>query len=166
LSERRSVEGALTASPPEEEFTALYREEAPSLWRALFAYTHSRDVASDATAEAFAQYLRRRSAVRSPKAWIWRSAFKIATGELARQRTPLPETPRVGSYELPDPDVLIDKLALLPSRQRATLILRYYLGYEPREIARILEINPATVRVHLTRGRRKLRGLLEVRGDD
>ena len=57
---------------------ALYRTHGEGIWRAVMAYTQDPDLASDAVAEAFAQALVRRSAIRSPARWVWRTAFRIA----------------------------------------------------------------------------------------
>ena len=56
---------------------------------------------------------------------------------------------------------LIGALAKLSPRQRAALILRHYAGYSTRETAQILGSTAATVRVHLSQGRRRLRRLME-----
>jgi len=145
----------------DESIESLYLEHAERLWRALYAYAGDREVASDAVAEAFAQYLQRGSAVRSPARWIWRAAFRIAAGELKERRTqgsPLPIDPPA----VPQPTgELLSTLRLLPPRQRAALVLHYYAGYKAREIADILGSTAATVRVHLSQGRRRLRRLLE-----
>jgi RNA polymerase sigma-70 factor (ECF subfamily) len=142
-------------------FEALYREHAERLWRAVFASTGDREVASDAVAEAFAQCLRRGDAVRSPKAWLWRAAFRIAAGEMQRRRRP-PVVEVDRAYELPEgPMALVRALRALPERQRAVLVLHYYADYRTREIAEILGSSAATVRVHLSRGRTRLRELLE-----
>jgi RNA polymerase sigma factor (sigma-70 family) len=45
------------------------------------------------------------------------------------------------------------------------LVLRYYAGYSVREIAEIVGSTAATVRVHLSRGRRRLRDVLEEEDD-
>jgi len=99
--------------------------------------------------------------VRSPARWIWRAAFRIAAGELKERRTqgsPLPIDPPA----VPQPTgELLSTLRLLPPRQRAALVLHYYAGYKAREIADILGSTAATVRVHLSQGRRRLRRLLE-----
>jgi RNA polymerase sigma-70 factor, ECF subfamily len=145
----------------EQNLDHLFTEEGPRLWRALFAFAHDRAIASDAVAEAFAQCLRRGSAVRDPKAWIWRASFRIAAGELkdrGRWAT-LPEdwdAPSAG-----EPAELLAAIGRLTPMQRATLILRHYVGYDPGEIASLLGIARATVRVHLSLGRRRLRTLLE-----
>ena len=74
---------------------AVYRSDGDRLWRALYAFTGDEDVASDAAAEAFAQALRRGSAIRDVRSWVWRSAFQIARGDLKRGssllRGPMPE---------------------------------------------------------------------------
>ncbi len=53
--------------PSQPDLDTLYREEGDRLWRALFAFAHDREMASDAVAEAFAQCIRRGEAVRSPR---------------------------------------------------------------------------------------------------
>jgi len=62
---------------------AVYRSVHPRLWRSLLSYTGDAELASDAEAEAFAQVLRRGDAVDDVAAWVWRSAFRIASGLLA-----------------------------------------------------------------------------------
>jgi RNA polymerase sigma-70 factor (ECF subfamily) len=52
-------------------------------------------------------------------------------------------------------------LRQLSPMQRGALVLHYYAGYPVRDAARILGSTSAAVRVHLSRGRRRLRGLLE-----
>ena len=139
----------------------LYREQADRLWRAVFAFGGDREVATDAVAEAFMQVIRRGPSVRSPEKWVWRAAFRIAAGELKRRTrrlTPIPEA----AYEMPEPITeILSALARLSPRQRAAVILHHYAGYPVRDAARILGSTSAAVRVHLSRGRRRLRALLE-----
>jgi len=151
------------------DIAELYAGEGPRLWRAVFAFTHDREVTDDAVAEAFAQCVRRGPAVRDSRAWVWRSAFRIAAGELQDRRRRLggevPERP----YDLPEEAIpLLRVLRQLPTQQRAAVVLRHYAGYGTDEIASLLGIGRATVRVHLSRGRKRLRELLdeEERNDD
>ncbi|HJS26677.1 MAG TPA: hypothetical protein VJ913_06090, partial [Actinomycetota bacterium] len=63
------------------------------MWRAVLAFAGDPEVASDAVAEAFAQVLRRGEDVRDPEGWVWRAAFRIASGELKeRRKRPVTET--------------------------------------------------------------------------
>ena len=143
------------------EVEAVYRQDGGRLWRALLAFAGNEDVASDAVAEAFAQALRRGSAIRDVRGWVWRSAFRLAAGDLQRQSSfshgALPE----GSFHDPHPDEqLLDALQGLTPQQRAVIVLHYYADCPVREIARRTGINPLAVRAHLSRGRKHLRLLL------
>lgn len=145
----------------DDGFESLYMEHADRLWRALVAYSGDREIASDAVAEAFTQCLARGTAVRAPGAWVWRAAFRIAAGEL-KERRKYAATLSEGPSEMNrDSESLMEALAHLPPRQRAAVILHYYAGYRAREIATITGSKAATVRVHLSQGRKRLRRLLE-----
>jgi RNA polymerase sigma-70 factor, ECF subfamily len=145
------------------DLEATYREHGDRLWWALLAFSGDRDVASDATSEAFAQALRRGAALRDPLAWIWRAAFRIAAGELKRRGAAAPPLFEP-SYELPEPAAHVtEALKQLPAQQRAAVVLHYYADRSIREIAEVLGTSASTVAVHLHRGRNRLRDLL---GDD
>jgi RNA polymerase sigma factor (sigma-70 family) len=153
---------ALTeASPFHLAIERLYREEGPKLWRALMSFSGDRSIADEALAEAFAQLLGRGSEVRSPSAWVWRSAFRIAAGELRRRGMASPSGDSE-SYELADPlPEVLAALAALPPNQRAVVVLHDYADRPTTEIADSLGITRSTVRVHLSQARRKLRKTLE-----
>lgn len=148
----------------------LYRQEGARLWRAILAYSGDREVANDAVAEAFAQALRRGDSVRRPQPWVWRAAFRIAAGEMAGRAKFVQLIPGiepavdVDQDPIDDPSgVLMTALRKLSPKQRGSLILHYYGGYRVWEVARILGSTSPAVRVHLSKGRRRLRELI---GDD
>jgi RNA polymerase sigma factor (sigma-70 family) len=144
-----------------DNLESVYREHGARLWRSIYLYSGDRDVASDAVVEAFAQALRRGVAIRSPERWVWRAAFRIAAGELARQRQRSSDLPDAG-YELPvETTELLDALRMLSPRQRAAIVLYYFGDYTLRETAGILASTPSAVGVQLYRGRKRLRELLE-----
>jgi RNA polymerase sigma-70 factor (ECF subfamily) len=139
---------------------AVYREQGDAMWRAVFAYSADPEIASDAVAEAFAQALRRADAIDDPAAWIWRVAFRLAAGSLKEggaHRSAVDE----GSYEIGQPVVdLVAALGRLSTKQRGCVVLHHYAGHPVKDVALMLGSTPAAVRVHLTRGRRRLRDLL------
>jgi RNA polymerase sigma-70 factor (ECF subfamily) len=143
----------------------LYREQAPRMWRTLTAHTGSREMAQDAVAEAFAQALARGEKIRSPERWVWKAAYRIAAGELQQRRT--------FTALVVDESVTVDEpawevreaLACLSPMQRAAVVLHYYAGYPALDIARITGSTPAAVWVHLSRGRRRMRQILEADDD-
>jgi RNA polymerase sigma-70 factor, ECF subfamily len=139
----------------------LYRERGDRIWRGLLAFAGDPEVASDAVAEAFAQVLRRGDEVRDPERWVWRAAFRIAAGEL-KERRRSGVAARPGSYELEAPARdLVLALGTLSERQRVSVVLHDGAGYPSKEVARIIGSTEAAVRVHLMRGRRRLRELLK-----
>ncbi len=140
----------------------LYREQAPQMWRALTAFSGSREIAQDAVAEAFAQAIRRGDGIRSPERWLWKAAYRIAAGELQLRRGFVSLTFEEPSRVEEPAWELRAALAELPEQQRAVLVLHYYGGYPAREIARITGSTPAGVWMSLSRGRRRLRAMLEV----
>jgi RNA polymerase sigma-70 factor (ECF subfamily) len=142
---------------------ALYREQGARMWRAVLAFAGDPEVANDAVAEAFAQALRRGDAIRRPERWIWRAVFRIAAGELHARRREV-HTDAETAYEMEEPArELLAALGRLSERQRAAVVLHHAAGYSVREVAAIIDSTPAAVKVHLMRGRRRLRELL---GDD
>jgi RNA polymerase sigma-70 factor, ECF subfamily len=144
-------------------FEELYEEHGARLWRALFLYAGDREVANDAVAEAFAQALRRGDDLRSPERWIWRSAFRIAAGELSRRRRQT-EDEMAPSYEVPEETTeLLLALPKLATNQRIAIVLHYYCDYSLKEVALITGSTPSAVGVRLHRGRKRLHELL---GDD
>ena len=161
------TEDELATPVQSHDFDALFRAERDGVYRTIFAFTGGRaDVAEEATAEAFARALARRGELRDPVAWIYRAAFRIATDEIRRDRRRaemvadlLPDA----SSELGD---LIAALRLLSPNQRAAIVLRHVADLEMDEVARRMGTATSTVRVHLHRGRARLRQTLGAQEDD
>jgi RNA polymerase sigma-70 factor (ECF subfamily) len=155
------MEGQATAVATRPDLETVYRQHGTRLWRAVFAYAQDRHVADDAVAEAFAQALRRGTAIHSPEKWVWKAAFRIAAGRLQERHRSVPLR-EVQSIRDPEPAwELLDVLREVPDRPRACLVLHYYGGYGTAEIAGMVGSTPAAVRMQLTRGRRRLQELLE-----
>lgn len=143
------------------ELERLYRELGARIWRSILAFSGDAEIASDAVAEAFAQALRRENDIRDPERWVWRSAFRIAAG-LLKDRSVIERMSVERSYEMEEPArELIAALARLSPKQRSALVLHHAVGYPIREVAAILGSTTGAVKVHLARGRRRLRELLE-----
>jgi RNA polymerase sigma factor (sigma-70 family) len=154
------MESVAVAAEPAVTIEALYRQEADKLWRALFAFSADTEIASDAVAEAFAQAIRRGSAIRDPRAWVWKSGFRIASGDLHRRSRSVHMIPD-SSYFDPEVDSeLLAALAQLPDGQRAAVVLHYYADAPVREISRRTGMSQLSVRANLSRGRKRLKLLL------
>ena len=140
-------------------YEQVFRDAGPGLWRTIYAFSGGRSaVADDAVAEAFARAMERADQIRDPVAWLYRTAFRIATEDLRRgQRDPEPELPAASTPGLGD---LIPVLRQLSPAQRAAVVLHYEADLPVREVARQMGTSVAAVKVHLFRGRRRLRELL------
>ena len=162
---------AVPLTEPRTTVEALYRADAPKLWRAVYAWSGDLDIASEAVAEAYAQVVARGDAVRDPAAWTWRTAFRIAGGALKARRADREvnvEMPEPGASEPAAHDRYADTdlrsaLRQLPDGQRAAVVLFYFADLPIRDIADRLGSSNLAVRANLSRGRRRLRDLL---GDD
>lgn len=142
-----------------------YREQAPKMWRALLGYTGDPEIASDALAEAFARALRLDGEIRDVPAWTWRVAFRLAAGELRRRRE-VPTASEPTGYEMPEPvPELMRALRVLSPNQRLAVVLHDYGDRPTAEVAAIIGCSRATVHVHLSQGRHRLRDLLEDQDD-
>jgi RNA polymerase sigma factor (sigma-70 family) len=151
--------GRVEVATSRDAVARVYEEQGARLWRALYAFTGDREIASDALAEAIAQALAHRTGPDEPDRWIWAVAFRIAAGELKRigRQASLQEEP----YTMQEPAVdLLRALKTLSPKQRAVVILSVYGGYPTKEIARLVGSSAATVRVHMSQGRRRLRAAL------
>jgi RNA polymerase sigma-70 factor (ECF subfamily) len=141
---------------------AVFRQEAARLWRALMAYTAGRSsVAEDAVSEAFSRALSHEAEIRDPVAWLYRVAFRIAAEEMRRERRSSEQVEQVerGS-DIGELEEVFAALRLLPPNQRAAVFLHYQCDLPVAEVAMRLGVSRATTRVHLWRGRGRLRTLL------
>lgn len=144
-----------------DEFEQLYRSDGARLERALILFAGDREVARDAVAEAFAQAISAGERLRSPQAWVWRAAFRIAAGELKHRSKHSPAALEE-AYVMPDPVVdLVRALSRLSPKQRASIVLHHYAGYPTKDVARMIGSTPPAVTVHLSMARKRLRSLLE-----
>jgi RNA polymerase sigma factor (sigma-70 family) len=138
----------------------LFESNAPAMYRTILAYTGGRaDVAEEAVGEAFARATVRSAELRDPVAWLYRVAFNVANDELRRERR-AGGSAREAVQAPPELSGVLEALKRVPPRERAVMALFYVMDLPVSDIAGRLGIASATVRVHLTRGRRHLAALL------
>jgi len=140
----------------------VYDADHDRLWRSIFAFSGSRDVADEAVAEAFAQAIRRGDEIRDVAAWVWRSAFAIARGDLKRRRSWISaeEAADVGEHDARLGEVLA-RLSELSPEDRQLIVLCHVGGWKPGELATVLGEPAGRLRVRLHRATRRAREILE-----
>lgn len=152
----------------------------PSLERLLaeepFVRQLARDLVGDADEIAQETWLRvaeRRGRVEQPRPWLRRVMRNVAANLSRRERRQLQRdtdaaVPDVvpSSAELMEREeqrrILVQEVDRLPPALRRVVLLRYFDGLKPREIAARLGVKPATVSTQLQRAREELRLRLDV----
>lgn len=98
------------------------------------------------------------------KAWIIRTTINACKDHLRtsfwKRATDLENAGEVAAPGKPESE-LLDLVMTLPYNYRISIYLHYYEGYRVSEIATMLGKSDNTVSTYLTRGRKKLRGLLD-----
>jgi RNA polymerase sigma-70 factor (ECF subfamily) len=132
--------------------------------------TGSRAAAEDAVQEALARAWERSGRgeqIESLPAWVTRVAMNLSKSKLrrirveAKHRAAVMPTPVGDGGAASDAKIDIGRaLVDLPRRQREVTVLRYYLGLNVAEIARVLELNEGTVKTSLFRARQALASAL------
>jgi RNA polymerase sigma factor (sigma-70 family) len=134
---------------PPDAFEQFYRLAWPDLVRFAHLLTGSRARGEEVVQEAFIGYLRHRDTVENPYPYLRRAVINGAAnggrGGRDRERCvdPVPELAALPSADI---DETLALLAALPYRQRAVLVLRYYLDMSEAEIAEILSVAPGPVK--------------------
>jgi RNA polymerase sigma-70 factor (sigma-E family) len=148
------------------DFEAFVASRGAALLRFAFMLTHDRGRAEDLVQEALVKVHRRWGrvvAAEQPEAYV----RGIVTHEFLswRRRCSSGETPGViPSKPVQDPSAAVDErdavwraLAVLPPRQRAVLVLRFYEDMPDAQIASVLECAVGTVASLASRGLATLR---------
>jgi RNA polymerase sigma-70 factor (ECF subfamily) len=123
------------------------------------------DIARELAAEAFARAWVRWSCLRNqvPGAWATKVTLNLAI-DCVRRRVAEPMV-AVSAPSPEDASVARVTLALalraLPARQRSAIALRYLADCTEDEVAAALQVSKGTVKVHLHRGLKRLRTLLD-----
>ena len=141
----------------ESSFEDFFRQKYPSVYAGLLITFRDPQVAEDAAEEAFAKAWLRWGRVRQmdhPRAWVARVAFHHVIEQRSRSKRDQEESQAAGVLEQVPPhdaDVALkvdleSLLGTLSHRQRAVLVLRYYLDMSTKDTAKALRIEEGTVK--------------------
>jgi RNA polymerase sigma-70 factor, ECF subfamily len=143
---------------------AVYTACGGEIWRALIVVAGGRsDLAEEATAEAFSRYVVHHERVREPRAWLYRTGFRIVVEELRREKRQgesreLDATAQEHQALSPP---LIGALRALTPEQRLCMFLTYHMDLPLGEVAELSGSPVAGVKMRLHRARRALRAQLK-----
>lgn len=167
----RPVTNPLTALPT---FDELFIREYPAMVALAAAVSGSRTHAEDIAQEALSRLDRNWDKVggyAKPGAWLRRVTINLALSEKRRRVNELKALVRLRPINSSLPDGAVADLdvwevvAQLPKMQRAVISLTFLEDRTSDEVGEILNISPATARVHLHRARKTLHERLSADSD-
>ncbi|PYR95184.1 MAG: hypothetical protein DMF84_01690 [Acidobacteria bacterium] len=155
----------------EDAFRAFYERTAPSLWGYLARISGDRQLADDLLQESYYRLLKARDAFES-EAHRRNYLFRVATnlvrdgrrGAFAGHIDRSVSVSDLSADEPSSPERRADvqrALGRLKPRERALLWLAYAQGSSHSEIAGVLGLKTASIKLLLFRARRKMAALLE-----
>jgi RNA polymerase sigma-70 factor (sigma-E family) len=170
------AEEVAVSTGSDEEFDGFMRGRWPAMVRLAYALTgdagHAEDVAQAAFARAYASWGRVRRAG-DPDAYVRRIVINEHRSRFRRHRVAeelrgdLADT--LGGSSQPGPEdrsELLDALDRLGPRQRAVVVLRYWLDLSEAETAAALNCSVGTVKSQASRALATLRKTAAVRDGD
>ncbi len=154
---------------PTDAWMATYEASADDLNR-FAAMLVGRSAAGDVVADAMEAVLCRvrRRPIEPAVAYLYRAVSNTAKNQLrsTARRTKHEATAAAAAGEpvvdeTEPPSDLLPLLAHLSANQRAVVFLTYWMDLTPLQVADHLDVAEGTVRSHLARARRTLRGVLD-----
>ena len=142
-----------------EVFSSLYSAEFDHLVRLAALLVGSTPVAEDIVQDAFAKLHCRLGRVDTPQAWLRVTVTNACRNERRRLGTARRHAARLvaGPTIIDEPvHELVESLRRLPYRQRAVIVLRFYVDLPEAEIATMLGMRLGTVKSSLHRALARL----------
>lgn len=159
----------------EDDFADFFTEAWPRMFRTALAISGDRGLAEDATQTAFVKAYAswaRVQATDRPEAYVRRIVVNEVIGirrrgwwrrEQVRDEVPQQATERSLEGEAVDRSVLWDAVSALPPRQRAVIVLRYYVDLSEADIAHALHCSRGNVKSQAAAALDNLRRLAAAR---
>lgn len=163
----------------DEEIESIIKQFSDTIYRTALIQMKSRDHADDIYQEVCMKLLSLKEKLQSEehlKAWLirtticccrdyWKSAWRrnVILSGMDSSEDHLPGRGEAGSDQ-PDCGWVTQCVQNLPEKYRLAIHLYYYEGYSQKEIAQILHIKESSVSSRLTRGRSRLKKLLDQGG--
>ncbi len=182
LAETTIAGQARVARVAMEDFDTIVRSNQRRIFRVLLVYLRDADAADTLTQECFLRAFRNRSRFRgecSPETWLVRIAVNLARDHVKNRRHAFWSRLVRGEKALPrdaaDPHLspegallaregvaaILSLVEELSHRQRSVFVLHFVEDMALEEIAAALELEPGTVKSHLSRALETLRRRLQ-----
>jgi len=153
----------------DDGFRNFVAAQLPTLRKLAYVTCGNWHTAEDAVANALVKLYPRWRRLERPdlyaKTMVVRAAIDEGRRPWRRERSAgdaMPETALLDPARFADERLRMDTaLRAVPKRQRAALVLRFYLNLTIEETAEVLACSPGTVKSQVSRGLQRLREVLE-----
>lgn len=142
---------------PSTTFEQLYQRERQPMVRVAYLITRSRPLADEIVHDAFATLLERWDSVGAPGGYLRTVVVRAAVAARRREWRRPPLTDPVVADAPSDVEDIKVALGTLPARQRAALVLRFYLDLPFEDVGAALGCPAVTARSLVHRGLDTLR---------
>jgi RNA polymerase sigma-70 factor, ECF subfamily len=171
IADRQLVAEAAAGSRSAGE--ELFERHSLAAWRLAFSLTGDPAAADDLLQDAFERAFRGLESFNgrsSFRTWLSRIVVNRAVDVARREQRLVPLEPAQleprGAEDRPADDAgVVDAVLRLPLERRIVVVLRYWGGFTPPEVAEILALPLGTVHSRLARALAELRSRLEVPDD-
>lgn len=164
------------SAEPLQRFLSAYDQHADAIFRFCYAYSGERELARDATQEAFIRtwkYLASGKKVRDLKPFLYRTARNVIIDQKRRPHHESLERLQEEGFDVSDSgstspvtaaeaSQALRAINALDEKYRTPLILRYVQGMGPRDIAEVVHASENAVSVRINRGIQQLRERLGI----
>lgn len=150
----------------QEIFLGTYEKYKNTVYSVIFNYVKNVDDTADLHQEVFIKLLNSETEYENDehiKAWLIRVSKNVSINFLRKKKyisdAPFPED--IPFFDKEDNSDLIKEILALPEKYRIPIHLFYYEDYSIKQIAMVLDMPEATVKIRLKRGREKLKKSLK-----
>lgn len=147
-----------------ESFNTYVKLFSQILFRFCYKILQDADVTKDVVQDSFLQLWEKGKHLKDNqvKSWLFTTGYRFSLAHIKKQKSQVSDDVLNDRFSQPadNPDlqeIIEDGLNLLTELQKSVIMLRDYEGYDYKEIAQILNISTDSVKVHLFRGRKKIK---------
>lgn len=153
----------------EKQYNKIVENYSDMIFRIAYQYLYNKYDAEDIVQEVFVKLLSRKVIFKDEehvKSWL----FRVTINQCLDYKKSLAKrsTVPIENMEIPfehKEEGILEELQLLKEDERNILYLYYYEGYKIKEIAKILKQKQNTINSKLTRARKKLKEIMEVKNE-
>lgn len=153
----------------EKQYNKIVENYSDMIFRIAYQYLYNKYDAEDIVQEVFVKLLSRKVIFKDEehvKSWLIRVTINqcLDYKKSLAKRSTVP----IENMEIPfehKEEGILEELQLLKEDERNILYLYYYEGYKIKEIAKILKQKQNTINSKLTRARKKLKEIMEVKNE-